>query len=489
MTQKQPVAAGLVRQVNLPREAYALLKNMGVEIPPNFKEIQTEVEQSDAVQRIVLPKGMSKLDAAEELKKQHQNEEQIIDIRGDFEGWNWKDVLVAIKRTTEEVFGWIHGRPTWFTTPTEIDIVVDYNDGKKVIEKAFYNGFKIGPWEDASANVLVDGDTAGIIIKAKKKYTDEVTNYFNLVRTNLETRSIYRGRNIVVKKNGEDSRMELEIIENKATDLIILNKNTRLVVDNFVLGSLEEGGKRTFLFTGNYGNGKTEIACQVGREAVERHNMSFFYVKDATLFEEVLVQSMKYQPCIIFLEDIDEIAAGDQRDASMNSILNTLDGVQTKGNNITTIFTTNHPERINSALRRPGRIDLVVEFTNPDEYSKMEIMRRYFEGINGAAEVNYEHMADAIPPVQGAVVAEICKRAVKLSKQRGFINHELIESSIASMQFQIKLMNDQVDNNDEHKTFFSLWNKFIGDDYASEARQAKMQTKVTKIAKAVGVAN
>lgn len=459
-----PAKAVITRDIKLPKEFIMLMKASGVVIPGNVKEIETDVVTSDSVKQIVIPKGMSKLDAAEELRKQHQNEEQKIDIRADFPGWNWKDVLVAIRRTTESTFGWINGRTdyTWFgpKKPTEIDIVVDMKNGSPVIEKAFFNGFNVGPWEDANATVGVMYSEVSIVINAKRKYNHEVTEYFNAIRAELENNSIYRGRSIVVQKD-RNNNLEFEIIENKANDIIILNHGTQLVIDNFVLGALPDGGKRTFLFTGNYGNGKTEIASRVGRIAVQEHGQSFFYVKDSDLFEQLLIQSKKYQPCIIFLEDIDEIASGEQRDNAMNSILNTLDGVQTKGNNLITIFTTNHPERINSALRRPGRIDLVVEFMNPDEEAKEIIMRRYFEGINGADNLNYKALAEFIPDVQGAVIAEICKRAVKLSSGKHGITDDLVMASVESMRYQIHLMKGESAAGNKYENFFKQFSHLM----------------------------
>lgn len=250
--------------------------------------------------------------------------------------------------------------------------------------------------------------------------------------------------------------------------LPVLNEATQLVIDNFVTGVLADLGKRTFLFTGNYGNGKTEVAMQVGRIAVREHNMSFFYVKDASVFEQLLVQSKKYQPAIIFLEDIDEIGSGEQRDARMNSILNTLDGVQTKGNNLITIFTTNHPKRINSAMRRPGRIDLVVQFENPDKVATKKIMQTYFGSIEGSDKLDYDKLAAAMPNAQGAVIAEICKRGVKLASRSNHIDDGMVLACIESIKFQIELMDETPDAVNEYQKFFEKLAEFSGQKRIAE---------------------
>jgi len=275
----------------------------------------------------------------------------------------------------------------------------------------------------------------------------------------LETASIYRGKNITVTRNGND--LDFEIIENKGSDKIVLNRAELLVVDTFVIDSLGEPGKRCYLFTGGYGTGKTETAMRVGRVAVKEHKMSFFYLKDAKAFDQLLNLCKKYQPCIIFLEDVDEIAAGEDRNSDMNKILNTLDGVQTKGNNLTVIFTTNHPEKINSALRRPGRIDIMVKFENPTNETKEEIYKLYFDKIPGADVLDYKDLAKKTPDVQGAVVAEIAKRAIKLAKKQKTITDDLVESCIHSMKYQIELMNDHIKEPNKAELFVKLFAELI----------------------------
>lgn len=457
--------ASLQREVHVAPEIVSLLKAIGVDLPDNIKEIQTPTEHSTETQKILLPVGMDKMVAAKELTAQWKNEESVNNFTSAFEGWNWQDVLVAIRRVTEREFGWMNGQANWWTgNPAEIDIVVDIKKGKKENERAFYGDFAITGWDNASASIQIAKDgTVHIGINAKRKFSDPITTYFNLIRTQLETSSIYRGKNIVVTVDAKKN-LVFEIIENKGTDKIVLNRSEHLVVDMFVIESLGQPGKRSHLFAGGYGTGKTETAMCVGRIAVEQHGMSFFYLKDASAFDTLLNQSKKYQPCLVFMEDVDEIASGEQRDSSMNKILNTLDGVQTKGNDLTVIFTTNHPEKINSALRRPGRIDTMVKFENPNEEATQQIYRIYFSGIPGADMLDYQTLAKKTPNVQGAVIAEVAQRAVKLAKKQGTITDDLIEAAIHSMEYQIHLMNGDGEKPSKAEQFVRL----LGDLVASK---------------------
>lgn len=176
----------LKRELQLPPAAISLLEAMGVKLPGNVKEITTETIVDDSIKQIALPKGMSKLAASEELHKQYINEEQVVDFVAEFPDWNWKDVLVAIKKVTENTFGWLNAKSGW-SNPTEIDIVVDIKEGKKVTDKAFIGNFKVTTWDDANASIGID--KKGMVylsVSAKRKHSAEVTEYFNLIRTHLE---------------------------------------------------------------------------------------------------------------------------------------------------------------------------------------------------------------------------------------------------------------------------------------------------------------
>lgn len=435
---------------------------------PQRKEISLDVQTSTETKQIILPKGLNKLDAARELERQYENEEQIINQHAEFPGWNYEDVLVAIKKVTEKEFGWMNAQSKehffGVSRPHEIDIVVDIANGRNITEKAFYGTFKISVWEDADASINI-GKTGevSIVLQAKRKYSKDITEYFELIRQHLQTASIYRGRNIVVTKGQHG--MKFTIIENKVSEKIVLNESEEVIVDELILSALGEKGKRIYLFTGKYGTGKTETAMRVGKVAVEKHGMSFFYIKDASLFEEVLKLSKNYQPALLFLEDIDEIASGNEHDSRMNSILNTLDGLETKGNDVQVIFTTNHANKINPALRRPGRIDLVVKFDNMTKEAKMKLMKMYFAGLPGEEKIDYEKVIDKMPDAQGAVIAEICKRVVKLQSARGGLTDKLIMSCAASMKFQIELMEEPVQTKTKEQQFCELFAQIANSSY------------------------
>ena len=195
---------------------------------------------------------------------------------------------------------------------------------------------------------------------------------------------------------------------------------------------------------------------RIGREAISR-GISFFYLKDSKLFDNVLNLLKQYSPAVLFVEDIDEITGSEERDDRMNHILNTLDGVQTKGNPLTTIFTTNHILRINSALRRPGRIDLIVKFNNPTRDTVGKIYQAYFENLNGFDTLDMEKILDRTPDAQGAVIAEIAKRVVKLYQKKEELTTEMTLACIVSMDYHVEIMKGEPTTVTKEKQFYDAF--------------------------------
>lgn len=418
-----------------------------VAIEKQERENQAPTEFSKTEKKIILPVSMNKLQGSKELKRQWDDEETVIAVDRQFPNWNWKDVLVATKKAAERHFGWIQGKTTvtMFGTkrPHEIEVIVDIVDGKKITETCFYGEFTSTVWEDGVVTV----NPGAISAVVKKRYAQEAKDFFNLVQEILDKESIFRGKAITVTKKTDPwggVSLDFDVFEMRTSDKIVLNDDIKGIVKNFIIDDLGQEGKRCYLFSGGYGNGKTEVAMQVGAEGVKK-GMAYFYCKDADVFPLLLQQAVNYQPCLVFLEDVDEIGSGTKRDADMNKILNTLDGVQTKGNNLTVIFTTNHEKRINPALRRPGRIDLVVNFGNPNKESVAKIYEIYLKELPGAKELDYRFLAEETPDAPGAVIAEIAKRAYKLCKKRDICNNELVKAASDSMKHHLKLMKEDVE--------------------------------------------
>ncbi len=429
---------------------------------------------------ITIPKTMDKLQAAKELKRQWEEEETRIDVARSFNGWKWQDTLVAVHITAEKYFGWIDVKQSFMNPPTEIQIITDYVNGLPVKRTCFYGEFKVEALDEAVCSIMPSGGIVHISFNIKKKFKKRIEDWFDLIDQHLRANSIYRGKSVSITSEGAqfNDPVNFEIIETRSNPKIVLNPKERSVIEQYCALDLREKGKRTYLFTGGYGNGKTEAAMMLGDQA-KNLGMTFFYVKDSDAFVHLLeIAAKSYSPCLIFMEDIDEVGSGEERTQQINILLNTLDGAATKNKDIKVLFTTNHHNAINPALRRPGRLDLIVRFENPTNETRQEIFRRYFvalevKKIAGEGTLDYPFISEATPDCSGAFVAEICKRAMRLAELNNGITNEICIAAINTIGDHLAMMNDPVEQGDKLRSAV----KTLG---AAMIEGSMEQTTVTK---------
>ena len=142
--------------------------------------------------------------------------------------------------------------------------------------------------------------------------------------------------------------------------------------------------KRTHLYQGKPGNGKTSLAKSLAYH-YNRHvyNLS---IKDITADNEIVsLMSEISKGSILLIEEIDTYFEGrESKNKSMgggisfSALLNVLDGVLDL-DDLIIIITTNRPEKLANALIRPGRIDRIFTFDNPDEEEINKYLYNWFE--------------------------------------------------------------------------------------------------------------
>lgn len=151
--------------------------------------------------------------------------------------------------------------------------------------------------------------------------------------------------------------------------------------------------KRGFLFKGSPGSGKSSTILALAQH-FKKHlyilNLADMTMDDSKFME--LVSSIPSDAMVSF-EDIDaashdrtkETKAKDEQFVSLSTILNTLDGPFTPDRFIY-IISTNHPDKLDPALIRPGRIDIVKDFKESNEWQRRAIFRRFLPDANKDAE-------------------------------------------------------------------------------------------------------
>jgi len=104
---------------------------------------------------------------------------------------------------------------------------------------------------------------------------------------------------------------------------------------------------------------------------------------------EIFTMARKNAPSIIFMDEIDSIGGsrleGSRSDSevsrTMLELLNQLDGFESS-NDIKIIMATNRIDILDDALLRPGRIDRKIEIPNPNEESRLDILKIHSRKMN-----------------------------------------------------------------------------------------------------------
>lgn len=130
---------------------------------------------------------------------------------------------------------------------------------------------------------------------------------------------------------------------------------------------------RGYLFSGPPGTGKTSIIKAICSERdMKMAICNLSVIKDDRELMDLMADTPKN--CIVIIEDIDACMATKVRvkkkgkeektdGVTLSGLLNALDGITTPENQVF-ILTTNHPENLDPALLRKGRVDVQMEFGN-----------------------------------------------------------------------------------------------------------------------------
>ena len=217
------------------------------------------------------------------------------------------------------------------------------------------------------------------------------------------------------------------------------------------------------LLVGPPGTGKTLLARAAAGEA----DVPFFSVSGSDFVEmfvgvgaarvrDLFEQAKKYQPCIIFIDEMDAVGrhrgAGlggghDEREQTLNQLLVELDGFDDTSSTIL-IAATNRPDILDPALLRPGRFDRHITVDRPDVKGREEILKVHMKEKQFADDVNVSILARRTPGMVGADLANLVNEAALLAarhdKEKIGMDEleEGIERVLAGPERKSRLIND-----------------------------------------------
>ena len=139
--------------------------------------------------------------------------------------------------------------------------------------------------------------------------------------------------------------------------------------------------RRGYLLEGAPGNGKTSAILALA--GMTDHGISILSLADVTMTDArlaVLISSLP-EKAFLVIEDVDAIfnkrAALSQSQVTFSGLLNGLDGILC-GEGRILFMTTNHPEQLDPALIRPGRVDRRIIISNPTAEQAKRLFLRFF---------------------------------------------------------------------------------------------------------------
>jgi len=220
------------------------------------------------------------------------------------------------------------------------------------------------------------------------------------------------------------------------------------------------GGKppRGLLFYGPPGTGKTLLMKTLASKLNFSEPIiirgpeifSQYYGKSEATLRQIFAlaeeNAKKHGLAIIFIDELDSIAArrdstkGDLEPRLVGQLLTLMDGFeseekQTENGHVIIIGSTNRPDILDPALRRPGRFDLEIEFDPPDSKEREEILKlilKKFPKNQYDINMDFEHISEQIVGFTGADILQLINESFlkSLLEGRDFINEGDLLSSI-----------------------------------------------------------
>ncbi len=216
-------------------------------------------------------------------------------------------------------------------------------------------------------------------------------------------------------------------------------------------GVFKEAGilaPKGILLTGPPGTGKTLLAKAIATQS----DANFISVKGPELVSkwvgesekavrEIFKKAKQVAPTVIFFDEFDSIASmrgGDSNgvnDKIVNQLLTELDGVE-ELTGVSIIAATNREDLIDDALKRPGRLDSIVEIGLPDEKTREAIFKIHLKKMP-VQDIDLKKLSKETDQFSGAMIHGICQqvglKAIRARKDKSKplnITQKLFEEEI-----------------------------------------------------------
>ncbi len=180
------------------------------------------------------------------------------------------------------------------------------------------------------------------------------------------------------------------------------------------------------LLYGPPGTGKTLLAKAVAAstnstfiEIVGSELVQKFIGEGAKLVKEIFELARKKAPSIVFIDEIDALAAkrveiGTSGEREVNrtfmQLLAELDGFKPLGD-VKIIGATNRKDILDPAVTRPGRLDRLIHIGAPNKEARLQIMKIHTKNMSLDKDINLESISESMEGFSGAEINAVCTEA------------------------------------------------------------------------------
>lgn len=381
-----------------------------------------------------VPLDMTYDEGIEVLNRIKAEEAQVFEVKEIIRGIPW-DAAVATYKAMREIYGVVTSTTTMgFWGPNHPEFLSVRTGPASTDILQIPVGALMLPNSKTTYQFGIFADGAYLTGKVNKRDRERLVEISTRAQEIMREGSIYNGHAIRIdalpdgKLDMSKQPTFIDLSTVSSSDMIH-NEIAEQLIDTNIISPLRNTAqcrkhgiplKRGVLLEGPYGTGKTLTALVTAKVATE-NGWTFIMLNRANALQAAFTFSKLIQPVVIFTEDMDRHA--DRTNEQVNDLVNTLDGLDTKSNEVLVVVTTNHIEKFDKALLRPGRFDAVISLLPPDPKTVMRLVRKYagekLEPVTVKTEAGMRELGGVLAGQVPASIREVVKRAHLANMQRG----------------------------------------------------------------------